>query len=359
MPLRVAVLGAGVVGVCTSIELRRDGHDVTLVDPQEPGGPHAASYGNAGWLSPASVVPLSMPGLWRRVPGMLTDPLGPLTIRWSALPRLMPWLLRFLHSGATVARVEATARALRPLLASAPDLHVALASAAGVPDLICRNGLLYAFPQKADFDAEALAWRLRQDNGVVWEELEGDALRLVSPALADRYRFGALVRAGGHCRDPGRYVAALAKYAESLGVRRVKASATGFDLHGSRLRRALIAGGAVECDRAVISAGIWSLSLAHKAGDRPSLTTERGYHVVVGDPGVDFPVPVQPSDRRVGITPTTFGLRAAGQVELDTIDVPPDWRRAENLLRNLQAACPVVPTRAPPTTWMGHRPSTP
>ncbi len=124
---------------------------VILVDPGEPGGRHAASYGNTAWLSPASVVPMSMPGLWRRLPAMLTDPLGPLTIRPAAIPRLLPWLLRFLYAGATVRRVEATARALRPLLEPVPMLHAALAAAAGAGGLIRCDGLSLRLPNPRQF----------------------------------------------------------------------------------------------------------------------------------------------------------------------------------------------------------------
>ena len=100
--LHVVVIGAGIVGAATAVELLRDGRRVTLVEPGDPGGEQAASYGNGCWLSPASVVPMSAPGIWRKVPGWLADPLGPLTIRWRHLPRLLPWLLRFVRAGATV-----------------------------------------------------------------------------------------------------------------------------------------------------------------------------------------------------------------------------------------------------------------
>ena len=163
MTLRVAVLGAGIVGVATALELLRDGRQVTLIEPGEPGSEQAASYGNGAWLSPSSVVPISMPGLWRKVPGMLRDPLGPLSIRPGYMPRLLPWLVRFVRAGSTVARVRRTARALRPLLADAPERHRALAEQAGVPELIERRGLLYIYPSRADFEAEALAWQLRRE----------------------------------------------------------------------------------------------------------------------------------------------------------------------------------------------------
>src|SRR3954453_11800189 len=172
MAHHVAIIGAGIVGAACALELLRDGHQVTIVEPSEPGGEQSASYGNGTLLNPSSVIPMSSPGIWRKVPGWLADPLGPLAIRWRSLPRLLPWLVRFLRAGATEARVAATARALRPLLHDAPELHRRLAEEAGVGDLVTRQGVLYVFPSRADFEAEGLSWRLRGDNGVRWLELD-------------------------------------------------------------------------------------------------------------------------------------------------------------------------------------------
>ena len=80
---KIAILGGGVVGIASAIELLRDGHEVVIIEPGTPGGEQAASYGNGTLLNPSSVIPMSSPGLWKKVPGYLRDPLGPLTIRWS------------------------------------------------------------------------------------------------------------------------------------------------------------------------------------------------------------------------------------------------------------------------------------
>lgn len=358
----VAVLGAGIVGATAAIALLKAGHAVTLVEPDEPGGEQAASYGNAGWFSPASVVPMSMPGLWRKVPSMLADPLGPLTIRWTSLPHLFPWLTRFLLAGATESRVRATARALRQLIESGPERHQALAREAGVPQLVRKDGAIYAYPDRQAFEAEALAWDLRRENGIAWTELADDALWRVVPSLATRYRFGAHVMSAGHCLDPGGYVGALAAYARRLGAQLKVCRAHGFAVRDGRLTAVETDRGPVECDKAVIAAGIQSADLARAAGDRPLLRSERGYHVVVAGAATSLSLPVQTSDSRIGTTPMTAGIRSAGQVELCAVDRAPDWRRAEIVLRHLKNSLVGIEADARPETirtWMGHRPSTP
>ncbi len=358
--IRVAVIGGGIIGVCCALELLRDGHVVTLIEPAQPGGRQQASFGNGAWLSPASVVPMSQPGAWRQVPGYLADPLGPLAIRWRHLPRMLPWLVRYLRAGSTLARVEATARALRPLVGDAPERHRRLAEEAGVGHLVARQGLLYIFPSRTEFEAEALAWRLRRDNGVRWIELDADELRQQEPSLDRRYRFGVLVEEGAHCLDPGAYVAGLFAHAEALGLRRVQADATGLTIAAGRLLAVVTATGAVAADRAVIAAGARSGKLAAAAGDRVPLETERGYHVAIAMPEATPRHPIMPSDGKMANTVTAGMLRIAGQVELAGLDAAPDWRRANILREFALRTYPALPRDLPPerlTVWMGHRPS--
>ncbi len=358
----MVVIGAGIVGAASAVELVRDGHRVTLLEPVDPGGEQAASYGNGTILSPGSVVPMSLPGVWAKVPGYLRDPLGPLSIRWRYLPRLLPWLLRFVRAGSTVAKVERTARALRPLLADAPERHGRLAEEAGVGALMERHGILYTYPDRAAFEREALAWRLRRDNGITWHELDADALRQQEPALDRRYTFAVLVQQGGNVTDPGAYVAALAGYAVAQGATVIRGRATGLRIEDGRLRAVVTEAGEVACDAAVIAAGARSRDLAAQAGDRVVLETERGYHAVLSDPGVVLRHPMLTADTKAAVVSTAAGLRVAGTVELAGLDAAPDWRRAEILRDAMLRTVPGLPRDLPPERfklWMGHRPSTP
>ncbi|HEY6431298.1 MAG TPA: FAD-dependent oxidoreductase [Acetobacteraceae bacterium] len=362
MPCHVVVIGAGIIGAASAAELLRDGHRVTILEPGEPGGEQAASYGNGCWLSSCSVLPVAMPGIWRKVPGWLADPLGPLTIRWRYLPRLLPWLWRFLRSGATEARVAATARALRPLVEKSPERHLKLAQEAGAGELIQRQGLLYVFPDRAAFEAEALAWRLRRENGVQWIELEEDELRQREPALDRRYTFGVFIEDGGHCLDPGAYVDALIRAAVAGGAELRRARAVGFRIDDRRLRAVRSDQGEIACDRAVIAAGARSRGLAAAAGDRVPLETERGYHAIIEHPESGPRHPMMPSDGKMSVTMMAQGLRIAGQVELAGLEAAPNWRRAEILRDFALRMWPGLPRDLPAERvrlWMGHRPSTP
>jgi D-amino-acid dehydrogenase len=362
MTRHVAIIGAGIVGACSAVEALRRGHRVTIIDPAEPGGEQSASYGNGCWLSPMSVIPPAFPGLWKKVPKFLMDPLGPLAIRWSYFPTVAPWLVRYLRAGWSWDRVEEAARALRPLVVDAPALHHRLAEEAGVGHLIERRGLIYIYPDRRAFEAEAMAWEIRHKVGVRWVELDANDLRQREPDLDRRYTFGVLVEEGGHCTDPGAYVAALVAHAVGQGAAVVRSRATGFVLEEGRLMAVMTAQGQVEADAAVIAAGAHAKPLAAAAGNRVPLETERGYHAELADPEVAPRHGLMPSDGKMSVMRTQNGLRCAGQVEIAGLDAAPNWKRAEILRDHLLRCFPGLPRDLPASrvkVWMGHRPSMP
>ncbi|MEO1193373.1 MAG: FAD-dependent oxidoreductase, partial [Pseudomonadota bacterium] len=125
----IVVIGAGIVGTASALLLQRDGWQVTLVDKGGPG--EGTSFGNAAVISPSAVIPTAGPGILKDLPRLLSDPLGPLSIRWRYLPQLTPWLLRF-AAASRPSRIEEISKALAALLERALQLQLALV---GLPDL--------------------------------------------------------------------------------------------------------------------------------------------------------------------------------------------------------------------------------
>jgi D-amino-acid dehydrogenase len=355
----VAVIGAGMVGVAAARWLQRDGHEVTLIDPQPPG--QGASFGNAGCFNPSSVVPIAMPGTLKKVPGYLMDPLGPLRIRWRYLPSLAPWLIRCIRAG-TPERIEQQAVALKSLLFPCLDTLMDLARDAGAERYIARNGILMVYRTEAAWNAEAYAFDIRKRHGLEWHELNADELRQFDPNVSRDYIRARHLFNNGHCLDPGGLVAALAEAVQRDGGKLLRARATGFSLDGGKLRAVATDGGEVRADAAVLATGAHSKRLAATLGNAVPLETERGYHLMLSNPEVMPRVPTSDADAKFVATPMDGGIRFAGTVELAGLDAPPDWRRAERLLQLGRKLYPGLSEAHPQDRiklWMGHRPGMP
>ena len=152
---RATVIGAGLVGLATALYLRRAGFEVRLIERDEPG--QGASYGNAGVIAVDSVVPVAMPGILRRVPRMLLDSRSPLAVRWSYLPRLTPWLIRFL-AASRPAEVERISIALRQICERAMAAYRPLLDDGEAAALVRHGGWLAVYESDAGFADDQPAW---------------------------------------------------------------------------------------------------------------------------------------------------------------------------------------------------------
>jgi D-amino-acid dehydrogenase len=356
---RVGVIGAGMVGVCAASYLQRDGHSVFLVDPNTPG--EGTSFGNAGAFNASSVTPVSSPGIIKKVPGWLRDPLGPLSLRWTYLPSILPYLWRFVRAGSEE-KVHAQARALRPLVGATLSALQPLVKDASAEQLVHQRGHLYVYRSAESLAKDGLAWALRRENGVVVDEFDADELRQLEPALSRDYVRGLLVRENGHTSNPFGLVSALCENFVRNGGAVVRAAATGFRLDGGKLTAIRTDAGELAADMAVVATGIWSKPLAASLGDKVPLETERGYHLMIRDPEVMPTIPTADGDGKFVATPMDTGLRFAGTVELAGLKAAPDWRRARLLLEQGRKMLPGLAREHGEdriSVWMGHRPATP
>ncbi|RWR27677.1 FAD-binding oxidoreductase [Sinirhodobacter populi] len=355
IPRHFTVVGGGIVGVCCALFLQRDGHTVTLIDRGEPGA--GCSFGNAGIIHAGGLVPLAMPGVLRRIPAMLRDPLGPLVIRWPYLPRLAPFLWRFLLS-ARPARVEAVAAALAGLIERAFDSYEVLIKASGAERLIRRTGELYVFETDAGLATMQAANALRRRHGVRIETLSPGELAEMEPALAPIFRHARFFPDCISTFDPFDLTTALAAHFRTAGGTILREEVRDIRISEQGSRTLVTEAGERVFDGLVLATGAFSKPWAARLGSRVPLDTERGYHLILPDPGLTLGRPVGFGDRRFGCISLSGGLRVVGQAELASVDAPPNFSRADMLLQLVQRVLPDLDTRnARP--WMGHRPSTP
>lgn len=358
MAEHIAVIGAGIIGLSCAMEFSHAGYRVTVIDPHDAGSEVAASFGNAGWLSTQSILPPALPGVWKKLPSYILDPLGPLSINWLHAIKAAPWLIRYLSSGWTWKRVEKTALEISSLICDCPQLHKEQARQAGAEHLIDDNGVLIAYRDRAAYESEARIWRLRHKAGIEWQCFEGAVLAKIEPELPQLYRFAVKVLGAGRCKDPGLYLQALASHLRSCSVAFLKAEAHDFQFQGETLQGVVTSEGVVRCDRAILAAGIHSKALARTLGDHLPLESERGYHIRFPEVDAGRNHAFMAGGASMIVHQMEGGLRASGQVEIAGLDVAPDWRRAEILRDHLKRLFPAHDFSGG-KMWMGHRPSTP
>ena len=353
----IIVAGAGIVGIATALQLQRAGHRVTLLDRGEPA--RETSYGNAGALAVSDVIPLAEPGVLRKVPGWMLDPLGPLAVRWRYLPTLAPWLARFV-AASRPRRVAELTRALAALLGRVNDDYAPLIAHAGLQHLWRRHGNLTLYRSEAEYQAALPAWQAKAAHGVQWQPLDRAALETASPGIATEWQYAVQVPAWSHVDDPYTFSRGLFDAFMRDGGRFVQDEVLQVRHSGGQCQGVDTAShGALQGDAVVIACGVWSDRFAHQGRYRLPLESERGYHVTLPHAGVALHHFIQCASESFVILPmANGGLRLAGTVELAHRDAAPDWRRAHILLDKARRIVGDFSTKDM-SVWMGNRPSAP
>ncbi len=349
----VIVIGAGIVGVSTAIWLARAGRQVTLVDRGEPG--MGTSYGNGGVLAACAMVPVTAPGLILKGPGYLLNRDFPLFLRWSYLPKLVPWLLRYL-SHANDADTRRIAAGLAPIVGDAIEQHKALTQGTDSAAWMSQGPYSFAYKDRAAFEADAYTFGLRRDHGFTPEILEGAAVQEFEPAFGPAVTCLAVMRDHGWIRDPRAYVAALTDAFVKLGGVWHQAEVRDFTLTDGRVSAVVTERETLPCSEVVLATGVWSKPLMAKLGLKVPLESERGYHIVYEGAENGPSKPFMVAAGKFVATPMQDGLRCAGVVEFGGLEAGPSRAPFALLRRQVAQAFPTLKATRE-EEWQGHRPA--
>lgn len=353
---RVCVVGAGIIGLNCALHLRRAGLQVTIID-RDPEGDRA-SYGNAGAVAVAEILPLPEPGIAAKVPGYLFDPLGPLSIRLRYLPWLWPYLRHFL-AAANPARFHAGAAAMAALLSTALDDHASVLAETGLEHLLNRAGGLFVYRTEHTRARDDAGWALRRELGLHAEPLDRAGIEALEPAMGPAAGCGYVTEDWAHYRDPKELCQGLLDYLRRAEVEIIAADVVDFEMTEGRPSAAITARESRRpFDHLVVAAGAWSHRLSARFGDFFPLETERGYNTTLPRPGVAINTMTTFAEDHFVMTPMAMGLRIGGAVEFAGLNAAPDYRRSRALLSLARRYLPKLVTEDG-TEWMGHRPSTP
>lgn len=345
----VTVVGAGVVGLSIALALQARGLPVRVIDREGPAA--GASAGNAGAFAFTEILPLASPRMIRQAPKWLLDPLGPLSVPPRYAGRIAPWMWRFWKASwpAQVRASTVAQTALMKLSQAALEPHLAMS---GLAHMLRHDGQLQVYESEAEFRASLPGWQAREEAGIAFIHLKGDEIAAYQPGLAPAFTHATFTPEWQSISDPRDYVLAMAD----------RFRAGGGEITITRAER-LVAGGVETAagmmpGNVVLAAGAHSHHLARTAGVKIPLETERGYNTTLPAGAFDLKRQITFGGHGFVISKVGKGLRVGGAVELGGLDLPPNFARADAMLKKAKRFLPELDTSGG-TQWMGFRPSLP
>lgn len=351
----IVIIGGGAIGVACALWLRRDGHQVVLLEPEDIAG--QCSYGNASTLAEYACTPVANASVWSNLPNLLFSQDSPFVVRWSRLVELMPWLLRFMGQ-CTADRAKLNAERLARLLGETYNGYEPLLEAApAARALIRNNGCLYAYTTERGLRSAQADIAMRRSLGIEQEVLDAAGIEALEPAMAGLSVGGVLFPRSCHLRDTQGFIQALA--APLLADNAIlKGKAKRLISHNDGVEIECEDGTTLKADRVILAAGAWSARLAATLGERIPLETERGYHVEFELGRELLTRPTCPVESAFYMTPLANGrLRAAGTVELASLRDPINPARIRYIEERVRKVLNI--TEPVSHTWLGMRPTVP
>lgn len=352
--MKVVVVGAGVIGLSAALMAQARGFSVTVVDREGPAA--GASAGNAGAFAFTDILPLASPGILRKAPKWLLDPLGPLTVPPAYALQIAPWLYRFWRACSPRAVAASTAAQTALMDLSKAELEPFLAWT-GTLGMLRKDGNLQVYESEAEFRASLPGWDARSAHGIDFRHMTADEMADLQPGLSPRFTHGTFTPGWFSIADPKGYVLALAQKFRAGGGRIDTAEVIGLAPENSTVY-IRTKGEMLTADKVVLAAGAFSHRIAATLGERIPLETERGYNTTLPPEALDLRCQVTFGGHGFVISRLSTGIRVGGAVELGGLSLPPNYKRSEAMLRKAKAFLPGLKTEGG-KQWMGFRPSLP
>ena len=352
---RIAIIGAGIQGICAALFLQKKGFNVTLFDRDEPG--NAASYGNAGHFSPYASLQLNRTDILSDVPAMLLSSRGPLALKWNYIPKMIPWFARFIFNSSKKKMMH-TAKFMHQILDLSLGAFDELFQDIDLEDLVVSNGIIYVWEKKG-LKSRNLEINIRKELEVDQQILTPKEIHDLEPNIKPFYHGGVFYKYARHARNPKKILIKLYENFISKGGKFLKINIQSIDFDEkkpvlrSQAQRFL-------CDKLIIACGAFSKKLTDQLHEKIPLDTERGYHIHFKNYEKLISRPVVWSDRGFGITPMEQGLRVVGTVEFGGLNNPMSKSRIKNLILNAKEMLNGIPENEDhQDEWLGFRPSLP
>ena len=349
----IAVVGAGIVGICSAYFLKKSGFNVTLIDREDPGT--MTSFGHACSFADYANVPVNYPGLIWDIPKMLLRKDGPLAVDFFYILKNLPWAFSFLQN-CKKEKVDEIASSLTNLLKHSQLSYDEIFKDINVKEYISHEENLYLFDTKKSFEDYEYANVIRKNNNVKVRNLTKDEVKELEPNIANVYYAGQIFTGSRHTTNPLAISTKIFEKFLELGGTYIKQNVKNL-IQKENFIELSLDNKKIIFDKIIISAGAWSNQIANMLGDKFPLDTERGYHILFETNEKLINRPVAWSESGFYLIQIHDGIRAAGTVEIAGLKKSPNKKRIEMIERQSRKVLPQLGNVK--STWMGRRPTLP
>ena len=355
---KVVVAGGGIIGMCTAYYLKKEGHDVVVIDRGDLKS--GTSFGNAGYISPSHFIPLASPGIIAKGMKWMMSSTSPFYIKPRLNMDLIKWGLTFWkRSGQST--MERNIPHMNAILQLSRELTSEIKNDLGNNFRMEEKGCLMLYKSEHTEKHEIELAKEAAELNIETQIFNAKEVQQMEPDVELNVRGGILYPIDCHLH-PGDLMATIKKYLDDNGVEfKLNTTITGFEKNAGVITKIVTDKGDVTGDEYVLATGSWLPLVTKELGIEILLQAGKGYSMTFENISKNIKYPAILVDDRVAMTPMGADLRMGGTMEISGIGSPTLMKRVNSIFSAAKSYYPNLPVEfpKPEKIWSGLRPLSP
>ena len=355
---KVIVAGGGIIGMCAAYYLKKEGHDVVVIERGDLKS--GTSFGNAGYISPSHFIPLASPGIIAKGMKWMMSSTSPFYIKPRLNMDLIKWGLTFWkRSGQST--MERNIPHMNAILQLSRELTSEIKNDLGNNFRMEEKGCLMLYKSELTEKHEIELAKEAAELNIETQIFNAKEIQQMEPDVEVNVRGGILYPIDCHLH-PGDLMATIKKYLDDNGVEfKLNTTITGFEKNAGVITKIITDNGDVTGDEYVLATGSWLPLVTKDLGIEILLQAGKGYSMTFENVSRNIKYPAILVDDRVAMTPMGADLRMGGTMEISGLGSPTLMKRVNSIFSAAKSYYPNLPVEfpKPEKIWSGLRPLSP
>ena len=316
MSKKVVIIGGGIMGVCSAYFLKKEGHEVTLIDKSNFSS--GASYVNAGYITPSHIISLAAPGIITKGLKWMFNPASPFYVKPRLDKDFLQWAWAFKRS-ATKQKVAQSIPVIKDINILSRELYVAMKSSGDLDFHYDHKGLLMAYKHDKVGEQEWEVGKKAIKLGLKVENLTAKEVEVLEPKANLNIKGAVYFHSDAHM-TPGGFMKNMLSYLKENGVTILaEEEVKDIVVSNKSITKLITDKREILADEFVMAAGSWSPLISKKLGIKMLLQPGKGYRINVTQK-TNITIPAVLLEAKVAVTPMNGFTRFSGTMEIDKIN---------------------------------------